>query len=286
MLDAIYKVLSDNAKAAGKSLAQMDPGRPNTGRYEVSNIRAAQQRLLDLMERPGALDIPAQVEVIPSPDVAQSPPPSVREALEAHRTRLGQAATRREGTVMQQAARQALERRAAESAVPAPLPFAEPGMRVVEVAPASQELLPPVMPTMRQAVEDFATRSRGIEGVERGFDAMRTVSSPGGVSAKNLTKKGPTALLEWLKTQDPSLANDASEGALGYIRERVGAEGLGGMVNIFSKTPGRNALLRGGNLLRAIEGAPTAETAVAPRTLLELLRQTGVVGATPNLGDY
>lgn len=44
---------------------------------------------------------------------AQSPAPSVRDAIDAFRTRLGQVVTRKEGTVMQQTARQGLEARAA-----------------------------------------------------------------------------------------------------------------------------------------------------------------------------
>jgi hypothetical protein len=79
---------------------------------------------------------PAVMEMVPPPTVAQSPAPSVREAIEAHRTRLGLSVTRNEGTVMQQSAREALERRAAEASVPAPRPFSGgPSPRSVEVSP-------------------------------------------------------------------------------------------------------------------------------------------------------
>ena len=44
---------------------------------------------------------------------AQSPAPTVREAIDAFRTRLGQTVTRREGTVAQQVAREGLERQGA-----------------------------------------------------------------------------------------------------------------------------------------------------------------------------
>lgn len=46
-------------------------------------------------------------------ETAQSPAPTVRDAIEAFRTRLGQSVTRKEGTVMQQTARQGLETQAA-----------------------------------------------------------------------------------------------------------------------------------------------------------------------------
>lgn len=46
-------------------------------------------------------------------ETAQSPAPTVRDAIEAFRTRLGQAVTRKEGTVGQQMAREGLERQGA-----------------------------------------------------------------------------------------------------------------------------------------------------------------------------
>lgn len=46
-------------------------------------------------------------------ETAQSPAPTVREAIDAFRTRLGQSVTRKEGTVAQQTAREALERQSA-----------------------------------------------------------------------------------------------------------------------------------------------------------------------------
>jgi hypothetical protein len=54
----------------------------------------------------------APTEVAPV-GTAQSPAPSVREAIDAFRTRLGQSVTRKEGTVMQQTAREGVERQAA-----------------------------------------------------------------------------------------------------------------------------------------------------------------------------
>lgn len=288
MLDAIYKVLTDQGKVVAKTMGQTDPARVNTGRFEGQNIKGAQRKLLDLLEQPGEVHTPAQVEIVPSPEVAQSPPPSLREALENFRSRSAAAASRNEGTVMQQQARQALERRGAEASVPPPMPFREPGMRTVEIAPASTEVLPPVMPGMRDAVQTFAKDSRGIEAVERGFDAMRNASSPGGTAAKNLTKKGPMALMDWLEAQGEDLTDPASEGVLGYIKQRIGDEPTAFInpATMLRQSPARNALSRGGRVLREMEGT-AAENAAEPltnSTLLDFLNRQLASTATPNLG--
>jgi hypothetical protein len=289
MLDAIYKVLTDQAKVVSKGLGQTDPGKVNTGRFEGQSIEGAKRTLLDLLEQPGQLKTPAQVEIVPSPEVAQSPPPSLREALEAFRSRSAAAVSRNEGTVMQQQARQALERRSAEASVPPPMPFKEPGMRTVEIAPASTEILPPVMPGMRDAVQTFAKDSRGIEAVERGFDAMRNASSPGGTAAKNLTKKGPRALTDWLESQGDDLAEPASEGVLGYIKNRIADEPTAFInpATMLRQSPARNALFRGGRVLRGVEGT-AAENAMDPLnggTLIDFLNRLSTSAATPNIGQ-
>lgn len=52
MLDAIYKVLSDQQKAVGKQLAVNDPSRPNLGRFTGRDIGAAKQQALEAMSGP------------------------------------------------------------------------------------------------------------------------------------------------------------------------------------------------------------------------------------------
>lgn len=51
MLDALYKALSDAERAAAKPGMALDPTRINTGRFNVENIRAAKQELLEAMSR-------------------------------------------------------------------------------------------------------------------------------------------------------------------------------------------------------------------------------------------
>lgn len=50
MLDAVYKVLSDQQKTVGKQLAVTEPGKPNLGRFTERQIRGVKREALDAMD--------------------------------------------------------------------------------------------------------------------------------------------------------------------------------------------------------------------------------------------
>lgn len=55
MLDAVYKTLSDQAKAAQKGLEQVDPSKPNLGRFRLEHLKNLKSGLLDAMSQPGTV---------------------------------------------------------------------------------------------------------------------------------------------------------------------------------------------------------------------------------------
>ena len=154
MLDAVYKVLSDR-HATIKASQLVDP--ENLGRFQQRDLESAKTRFLNALSEPGVVDVP-----VAPPSVAQSPAPSLRDAIEAHRTRLGQSVTRREGTVAQQSAREALERRSAS--LDAGGTTGNPTVGTI------REEVPAVMPSYRAAVTQFAEDSQLKNAYESGVD--------------------------------------------------------------------------------------------------------------------
>jgi hypothetical protein len=157
---------------------------------------------------------------------------------------------------------------------------------VRDVQSAKQQLLDAMsrapnapMPTYAGAVDEYAAQSGLLDATNRGYQAMRTASGAGG-SPKNLLKHGPESLLDFLEGAQPEVGEAALRGAESHIKRSVGAAGITGMLNPL-RTVGRSALLDGGNLLRKIESGLPQTT---PRTLLELLNRSAVVGGTPTLG--
>jgi hypothetical protein len=118
----------------------------------------------------------APTEVAPV-GTAQSPAPSVRDAIDAFRTRLGQAVTRKEGTVMQQTARQGLERQGAMAEG-----FPITGERTM--LPVGVEPLPPIPVTRevpdpellhltKRILNDVKTRAFGRDVTVQLQDGLR-----------------------------------------------------------------------------------------------------------------
>jgi hypothetical protein len=100
MLDAIYKTLSDRAAIVKKGLESVTPNRPNIGRFRGKDIASQQQGLLSALEAPGTK---TTTTVIPAMETAQSPAPSLRDALRNFTDRATAAYTRTQGTIDQQA---------------------------------------------------------------------------------------------------------------------------------------------------------------------------------------
>jgi len=132
---------------------------------------------------------PAQVAHLPAMETAQSPPPDLRTALGNFWDRQAAAASRSEGTVAQQMARQALERHAAESSVQG-LRGSPPGPRSVElspatpdveheVLPASREVTPPLVPSFANAEATAAQAARNQEATDLTQRTGRRLMSQG-----------------------------------------------------------------------------------------------------------
>lgn len=214
MLDAVYKTLSDRAQTLKKGLESVTPNRPNIGRFRLTDTKAAQQQLLDALETPGTI---TKTTTVPPIETAQSPAPSLRDAVDNFWTRLGKVATRSEGTTDQQLARRSLERHSAENIVSPSLSGAPPGPRVVSETTS----LPPVMPSYRDAVTDYATRSGDMNAFVRGNDAVKSSLSGNIPSGKALLRSTPEALGEWAASGTPSELANASEGANGAVRNAL-----------------------------------------------------------------
>lgn len=237
MLDAIYKTLSDQGATAKKGLDALTPNKVNIGRFKLSNIKSTQERLLNAMEAPGSKTVTTE---IPAMTTAQSPAPSVRDAIDAFQRRLGLSVTRKEGTTAQQMARQSLERHGAEASIPA--------IRGASVPSSITETVttPAVMPTYRAAVEDFGKRSAELTGMQKGYEAVLTKLSNNLPSFKNLDRKTPEAFAEWVKTATPGERAAAIKGLLGATKAAFGQPG---------KTfgPGRRATTAATDLLRIVD---------------------------------
>jgi len=123
---------------------------------------------------------------------------------------------------------------------------------------------PGPMPTYPKAVEDFSQRTREIEAIQRGYDVIRQASSDYLPTAKNLTRKGPEAFLDWAAKASPEELAAARQGISGGVKAQFGRGGL-------TMKPYRTALGEAPELLRATD-TPTTE-------FLRLLRNAGLLTA-------
>jgi hypothetical protein len=276
MLDAVYKTLSDRAALLKKNLDGVTPNRPNVGRFRLQDVKAAQNKLLRVLGQGEQVTTEREVPAITT---AQSPAPSLMDAIRAHDARIAEAARRKLGTPLQQNRnpfsnqitdavpahsdlRSLLERTSAENVVSPPLSGA-PGPKIIKETKA----VPAMMPTYEHAVQDYAKRSAGIDAVKRGYDAVRTGVQKTLPTAKNLTRTTPEALEEWGTAISPETAEDVSEGILGGTRMAVKKSLLG---------EGQRALRKAAPMMRSVN-APS-------QSLTDLLTSLGLLGARGAIG--
>jgi len=249
MINALYQSLSDEAKQIGKGLAAVDPSKPNTGRFRGENVSKLKDRLLTALETPGTKEIPAQTFET-NITTAQSPHPTLREALANFEEQKAAVARRSAGTVAQQKAREGLERHAAESSV-GRLAGA-PGPRSVTI-PATQVETPPMMPSYRQAVEDYAQHSAGIQNVGRGMTALQRATKPSRPTFRQILKNDattPMTLAEWAKGATPQQLQAVREGVYGDLKNAFKEPGK-------TFAPGRRAATEASTLLRQLDPSST-----------------------------
>lgn len=140
--------------------------------------------------------------------------------------------------------------------------------RLADIKAAKQQALgamsgtpsaPGPMPSYQQAVEDYAQRTREIDAVKRGYEAVKQNASTTLPGAKQLGRKTPLSFQEWAKTARPEEIAAARQGQLGYVRDAFARPGL-------TFKPGRQAISAAAPLLRSTPG-PNQATLDALRNL-------------------
>ena len=123
------------------------------------------------------------------------------------------------------------------------------------------------MPTYAPAVSEYAAQSVPVEGVKRGYKAMR-----GGSSENTIEQRGSGALLDWLEQQagDIPASEAAASGIRGFMRDQSRGRSA---FDLMRDKNARRMLYQGDDLLREVENNP--------RSLLDLLRGTATTTATP-----
>jgi hypothetical protein len=104
------------------------------------------------------------------------------------------------------------------------------------------------MPSYREAVNDFATRSREMDALRRGYDALIKKAANTAPSAKQLTRTTPEAFADWTTTAQPEELQGAVQGLLGGTKQEVLADNL-----LSLHRRGRAAMSAAGPLLRTIQ---------------------------------
>ncbi len=133
-----------------------------------------------------------------------------------------------------------------------------------DIAAAQQQglaAMDPVMPTYREAVDDFAARSKEMDAIKRGYVALVKKTSGGLPSVNQATKSTPEAFADWAGKKGSNVPA-AVQGLLSGVS--TGAQtGIGATLKTLGAAP---------SLLRLVE--PDA-LPIATGTL------TGAYGATP-----
>lgn len=134
-----------------------------------------------------------------------------------------------------------------------------PAMRV-QTAPA--EAMPATMPSYAKAVEDYAQRTKGIDAVKKGYQAVQGGMSGNLPSMNSLGRKTPLAFADWAKTATPEEIAAARQGITGAVKDASALPG-----KMFG--PMRRAAGVAGPLLR---DAPSPN-----QSTLDMLRNLGVL---------
>lgn len=237
VLREAYKLMSERQGLLGTRIVNANDFKAGTS-LEARDVTLAKQSLLNATEKPWVRRIPAEMAPAPETVTAQSPAPSLREALARHQEALAEAARRAEGTPLQQnrnpfssqrveltpamrATRDALERHGAEQVVSPSLTGAPPGPRMVEMAPAQKIPQPAVMPSYRAAVEQHAKMASERDAFRQGADAARRILNGAEVAGKKLETNSPEAFMAAIKKMTPEQARAASEGLLGRLKQKT-----------------------------------------------------------------
>jgi hypothetical protein len=323
----IYRGLSDEGLAVEKGLIPPDPRKGNSLRRQGEDVKTLKNQLLTALEAPGekppiTFDVPSGTastdpNIIPgysrptltgpqttytAPPVstAQSPHPTLRDAIADFHARPGIAVDRREGTVAQQMAREALERHSAENIASPTLRGSPPGERTststaftmpaverqpqfispgvdiqtpamrVQTAPA--EPMAPMMPDLRPAIEEHAQRSTLLDRMQQASDAADRAINKVKVKGKNLTKTSNAAFRRDINSMSPSEAAASQEGVLGRLDENLNFSA--NPFKLFGAGPAVVNTNRVSPFIRQLDQQ-------SGNTLPDLLAKLGIVATTP-----
>lgn len=259
MMRALARSMSDEAKTLNKGMAVTDPSKPNTLREKAASLSDLKKRLINTVSNPSEkpplhLDVAEQryetdplIESArprlegPTPRVSVEPPsgetPAQQMAREALQRRSGLAAARQAGSIEGQAVEEAGNRPVIRPPAEQPTPefvvgerqerVLRPGIDVttpamrVQTAPAEAE--PAMMPSFREASQDFARRSSEIDALRKGMGALQGESGQQRPTPNNVISKNPKTLeafANWAQTGG-SKGGPVAPGELQAAREGV-----------------------------------------------------------------
>lgn len=195
VLREAYKMMSDRQGVLSRAMNVTDDVKNGT-RLGNADIGAAKNALLTAAEAPTPLGRPIV-------ETAQSPKPSLRDALKNFQDRQTAAYTRSAGTTEQQMARRALERHQTADAL-TPITGEPP-----------EEIAPGVMPSLRQANQVHAEFMGQQDAQTAGSKAAKSVMAGKQPGDKNLGARSTEGFLSGIPGMSPEEADAALGGVLG-----------------------------------------------------------------------
>lgn len=187
-------------------------------RADMEDIADMKVPMREATERSGQVVVPGRAMSAPAPTTAQSPPLSLRDALDAFRARGAEAFARKEGTVMQQTAREGLLRHDRENIVSPSLRGAPQPMRSV-VRESETIDLPGAMPTFNLANATHAGYRGQMEAFEDVADGVQRIMRKSAQKGQKIKLESPEALRRAILDMTPAEAEAAIDGVLGRARE-------------------------------------------------------------------
>ncbi len=223
-LMASYRRLSGQQRRAQSALDAAKAGvvgyDPKLSEGTIENLARAKANLLNAAETPSTVVVPGRARSVAARQTAQSPAPSVRDALDAFRTRLGKVVTRKEGTVMQQKAREGLDRHITENVVSPSLTGAPAPGRFIE-RPSKTVPIDAGIPSLRKAIDTHRVKAGELDALTRGADIGLAVGRNKSIPGGKLRTQSREAYLRAIPKMTDAEAEAALAGIMGRFPEQV-----------------------------------------------------------------
>jgi len=215
-----YKLMS---RAEGKSIKSIEGTAEHLADVEMQarNIKFAKPRMLAAAEGGGQVVVPGRAVNIAPPTTAQSPPPSLRQAMDDFSGRSAEAYRRNRPdlTPQQQSALDMLRRRSAEGVVTPPLSGAPKTQRLV-TRPSETIDIDPGIPSLRKAIDAHRVKSGELGALQKGSDISLSVASGKHIRGEKLTVASKEAFLREIPEMTKEEATAALAGVLGRVPEQ------------------------------------------------------------------